>query len=358
MKKKEITLLGVGDVLIDREQPETMFRYVAEVLRSADITYVNCEQALSDKGHPDPRHAAYSSPKSISALLYAGTDVISLANNHIGDWGVEAVLDTMSRLKKAGLPFVGLGNNLVEARQPVILEKKGNKIGFLAYCCVGPDDYMAGDNKPGFAPMRPITYERDPEPGTPLKIVPPREDDLAAMMEDIQKLKSQVDVVVICFHWGLYVVPRIIPKFCYDVGRAAVDAGADLVLGTHTHILKGIEMYKGKAIFYCTGNFAMEFGPHMRDLAMITQLEKHYGIVDYTNHKYTLIAKATIENGTIKRMSYIPCYVNEPYKTEPVIVTRSDLKGQEVFKYVEDVSRSERLSVNFSWDNDEVLIMP
>ena len=352
----------MGDILITREQPETTFKHVAEVLRSAEITYANCEQALSDKGSPNPKQAAYSNPRNIPALLSAGIDVISLANNHVQDWGKEALLDTMARLNEAGLPYVGVGNNLAEARQPVILERKGTRVGFLAYCCVGPEGfgYEAEDDKPGHAPVRSWTiYDHvDPQPGTWPRIISiPYKDDLAAMVEDIKKLKTQVDVVVVCPHWGLHVVPRIIPMYCFDIGHAAVDAGADLILGCHAHILKGIEMYHGKAIFYSTGDFSPQKGPRMRDHKHINDLDKLYNVsAEHVEHKLSLIAKAVIEDGKIKRVSYIPCYINEHF--EPEIVTRSDPRGQGVFNYVEDISSSEGLPVRFSWDEDEAVILP
>jgi poly-gamma-glutamate capsule biosynthesis protein CapA/YwtB (metallophosphatase superfamily) len=358
MKREAVTLLGVGDILIDREQPETIFRHVAEFLRSADIVFANCEQALSDKGCPNPEQAAYSDPRNIPALLDAGIDVVSLANNHTQDWGPEALLDTMARLKEAGLPYVGVGRNLTEARQPVILERKGTKVGFLAYGCVGPDGYEAEDDKPGYAPVRSWTiYDRvDPQPAAPPRIVSiPYKDDLAAMVYDIQKLKAKVDVVVISFHWGLHFMPRIIPMYCFDIGHAAIDAGADLILGTHTHILKGIEVYKGKAIFYSESNFALETGgPHMRDQRHIGKFHKHYGLPG-PEVRYTLIAKAIIEGGDVRQVSYIPCYAND--QSEPEIVTRSDPRGQQVFDYVEDISRSEGLLDHFSWEGDEVIIL-
>jgi hypothetical protein len=359
VKKEAITLLGVGDVLIDRKEPETIFQHVAGVLRSADITYANCEQALSDKGYPNPKQAAYSSPESIRALLYAGMDVVSLANNHSLDWGTEALLDSLVRLKEAGLPYIGVGRNLAEARQPVILERRGTRVGFLAYSSVHLDGYEATEDRPGLVPIRVWTiYDQvDYQPGTPPRIVTiPHKDDIGDMVRDIKELKAQVDVVVIGMHWGLHIMPRLIPMYCFDIGHAAIDAGADLILGTHTHILKGIEVYKGKAIFFSTANFALELGPHMRDHEHIKDLNDYYRIVDETERRNTLIAKAIIEDGEVRRVSYIPCYVNE--NAAPEMVARSDPRGQGVYNYVEDVSRSEGLSVNFSWHGDEVLITP
>ena len=372
-KKEAITLLGVGDIVIDQEQPETAFKYVVEVLRSGDITYANCEQALSDKGSPNPKQCIHSDPRNIPALLSAGIDVVSLANNHTQDWGKEALVDTMARLKEAGLPYVGVGNNLAEARQPVILERKGTRVGFLAYCCVGPEglSYEAQHDIPGYAPVRSWTiYDHvDPQPGTwPRIISMPYKDELAAMVEDIKKLRTQVDVVVVCPHWGLHVIPRIIPMYCFDIGHAAVDAGADLILGTHTHVLKGIEIYHDKAIFYNTGDFIFNMGRgqrsvdnkqryvsprHVSDLKILYNVDPKGWEVE---HKHSLIAKAVIEDGKIKRVSYIPCYLDD--QLVPTIVKRSDPRGQGVFNYVEDVSRSEGLPTRFSWDGDEVLITP
>ena len=370
MKKEAITLLGIGDILIDRERPETIFQHVAEVLRSGDINFANCEQMYSDKGQHSPVHATYSDPRNIPALLRTGINVVSLANNHTLDWGSEGLLDTMARLKEAGLPYVGVGQNLAEARQPVVLERNGTRVGFLAYGCIGPEGYEAEEEKPGYAPVRSWTiYEKvDYQPGTPPRIVSlPYKEDLAAMVQDIQQLKAQADVVVISFHWGQHFVPRVIPMYCFDIGHAAVDTGADLILGTHAHILKGVEVYRGKVIFYSTSNFALELGPGtLKGKSIPKVLRKfteHYGFVPdpeyptYPMHpeaKATLMVKAVIEDGQIRRVSYIPCYVNK--QAEPEIVTRRDPRGQEVFSYMEDISRSEGLPVHFSWEGDEVLI--
>ena len=112
MAKEAITFVGVGDVIIDREKPETIFRHVGDVLRSADIAYANMEQVLSDRGTPHPRQAVYSSPKMVDAYVHNGIDVVSLATNHIGDWGDEGIYGTLETLKKAGIPYCGAGENL------------------------------------------------------------------------------------------------------------------------------------------------------------------------------------------------------------------------------------------------------
>ena len=151
MKTAAITLLGVGDIVIDRDQPATIFQHVAKTLRAADIAYGNCDQTYSDLSNRVLGHGTNSESRNFSALLEAGFDVISLANNHSLDWGEENLLDTMERFEKASLPYVGVGKNITEARKPVILERKGTKVGFLAYSCVFPKGFEAGPQKPGLA---------------------------------------------------------------------------------------------------------------------------------------------------------------------------------------------------------------
>jgi poly-gamma-glutamate capsule biosynthesis protein CapA/YwtB (metallophosphatase superfamily) len=373
MKKEPITLMGVGDITIDRDQPEMIFQNVAETLRSADIAYGNTDQTYSDLGYPVLGHGPNSESKNFKALPYAGFDVISLANNHTLDWGEENLLDTLKRFKEGGMPYAGAGKNIEEARAPVILERKGTKVGFLAYSMVYTKGYGATETKPGLAAIRVWTiYEQvDHHPGTPPRIVTiAYPEDRKMMEEDIAKLKKQVDIVVIAMHWGIHITPRVIPMYCMELGRAAIDAGADLVLGTHTHILKGVEMYKGKAIFYSTGNFAIETGPATLRKApgsvqAITQILARYGCKPdpecptfFCPHeaRTTMIVKALIEDGKIKKLTYIPCYINK--YSEPEIVKQNDPRGQEVYNYVQDVSRSENLSVHFAWDGDEVSVLP
>ena len=146
------------------------------------------------------------------------------------------------------------------------------------------------------------------------------------------------------------------PDYCFEMGHAAIDAGADMIIGSHTHILKGIEMYKGKPIFYSVGNFALELGPHMRDHKHVNILDKLYRIKDWHDRRKTVIAKAIIEDGKISRVSYIPCYERDD--KEPETLKREDPRAQDVFDYVADISKSEGINTRFEWEGDEVLVMP
>lgn len=364
-------MMAVGDILVDRGDPASIFRHVKPAFDAADLRFANCEQMYSDElGHPNPVHATYSSTDNLAALEYAGFDIVSMANNHTLDWGDGTLLDTLHNLDSRGILAVGAGANIVAARKPVIVSRNDVTIGFLAYGCVGPVDYAAGVDKPGYAPVHAWTvYEKvDYQPATPQKIYSfPKQDELQAMREDIAALRDQVDVVAVSVHWGLHYVSRVIPDYCFSIGHAAVDAGADVVIGTHPHILKGIEVYRNTPIFYSTGNFALEIGPYGRkdaDIAKLTAKFKDlYGYVPdpayptYPMHpeaKTTMIVKARLTRDGLSSIGYIPCYVNP--QAEPEMVGESDPRGKEVFEYVADISRSEGLATEFHWENDEVVI--
>jgi poly-gamma-glutamate capsule biosynthesis protein CapA/YwtB (metallophosphatase superfamily) len=154
LAKEKVRLIAIGDVILNRVEPERIFDHVIDVLREADIRFANCDQMYSDKRDPALSTHTWSDPRNIPALTYAGLDVISLANNHTLDWGKASVGDTVNRLRAAGIQPVGAGENIAEARRPVILETKGTRVGFLAYCTVGPKGYEAGPDKPGFAAVR------------------------------------------------------------------------------------------------------------------------------------------------------------------------------------------------------------
>jgi len=148
------------------------------------------------------------------------------------------------------------------ARAPVIVERDGLRFGFLSVNSILPQNYWADENKPGCAPMRGHTvYEQieHDQPGTPARIHTfPHHEDLQALITSITALRSEVDVLILAHHAGIHFVPAVVPDYQRAVARAAIDAGADIVLGCHAHILKGMEFYKGKLIIHSLANFALD----------------------------------------------------------------------------------------------------
>ena len=373
-----LTLLAVGDIILDPASHQRSFDHIASVLRSADIAFANCDQVYSDLGDspngywPIQVGAPPHGEAMLDSLANAGFNVLGLGNNHVLDWGYEAFLDSLEQCRKRNIATVGAGANIEAARRAAIVEHHRTKVGFLAYCCVGPEGHEATDSRPGHAPLRIHThYEQwDPQPGTPpLVHTFAYREDLTHMRQDIEQLTSQVDVVVVAFHWGVHYIPELIAEYQYEVGHAAIDAGAALILGCHAHLPKGIEVYNGRAIFHGMHECATLgawYSPGTQPGSRFPQsttwdwtqygerLKQHFGAVPEGITDRSMIAKISIENNDIARVSYLPCYLDENRNAR--VVGRSDPLGQEVFEYFTAISRSQGLNTGFEWDGDEVVI--
>lgn len=259
------TVLATGDLAMDRDDHDACFAGTADILRSADLVFGQLETSFAEKGVrlPQARHAVLARPEGAAALGRAGFDVISMAGNHVMDWGQEAFFETRGHLESAGISVVGAGANIVEARRPVIRTLgDGTRVAFLAYSSILPHSYWADERRPGCVPMRAFTvYEQieHDQPGTPARVhTYPHREDLAAMEADIRAAKAEADVVLVSHHWGIHFVRAVIADYQRDVARAAIAAGADAIFGGHAHILKGCELIDGKPVFYSLCNFATD----------------------------------------------------------------------------------------------------
>ena len=162
-----VTLAGCGDIGTGHTPPESAFTHVAAALREADLRFAQCEKLYSDKKNYQVHSGAakleaLKKPETAAAFKSVPFDVLSLASNHIGDWGPEAVIGTVETFQKLGIPTIGAGANIADARKPVILEKNGLKIGFLGYCSVLLPQFWATEERAGAAPMAPR-----PSPASP-----------------------------------------------------------------------------------------------------------------------------------------------------------------------------------------------
>ncbi|MDK8182468.1 CapA family protein [Paenibacillus sp. UMB4589-SE434] len=211
------------------------YSYVKSIFQQDDLTIANVETPITKRGVP-AQHKEFvykSSPKMASAMKEAGIDVVNLANNHVMDQGEEGLIDTFAALQGADIRYVGAGKNGIEAYQPVIVKRNGMSIAVLGFSRVIPDvSWYAGKNKPGLA----ATY------------------DPTKALESIRKAKQAADIVIVVAHWGKEKVDYPV-KHQQDLAHAYIDAGADLIIGGHPHVLQGFEPYKGKWIAYSMGNF-------------------------------------------------------------------------------------------------------
>ncbi|MEI9803430.1 MAG: CapA family protein [Pseudolabrys sp.] len=354
---------AVGDVRIFRKQPETALKHVREIFKRADIAFCQSESSYSDKGSQGSsgmRGAAPIDVRGYPTFASIGFDVVSMASNHTMDWGQDPLLDAMKRMHADGIQTIGAGSDIDEARKPAIVERNGTKIAFLGYCSVAPKSYYAVPGRAGIAPMRAIThYEalEDDQPGTPCKIMTwPLQRDLDALVADIKRVRSQVDIVAVSLHWGVHHIKGLIADYQPTVAYAAIDAGADIIIGHHPHILKGIEVYRGKVILYSIGDFARDFNKDRKpDVEWNRECEEVYKIYgsaflggkgkEEPNHghledSYSMVANIQFDKGRIERVSFLPIMIERDESgQQPTPAPVSSARGAEIAKFMADITR-------------------
>jgi len=370
MSSKPLILYAVGDVILKLPDPSAYFEHVAPVLRGGDIVIGHNEIPYTKRPVRTTSIQSAEDPEAMSALVHAGFNVMTLAGNHLWDAGVPGIEDTVAWLREHGIACAGAGMNLPEARQPALVEKAGTVFGILSYNCVGPKETWATHDKPGCAYVHVLThYELDHAVpgGTPIVYTFAEPDSLDAMMEDIAKARSRCDVLTVSLHKGVIHTRAKLARYERDVSRAAIDAGADLVLGHHAHILKGIEMYKGKVIFHGLNNLVAilpglaprpDDDPESwaRKRRELYNFEPDPANPTYPFHpesKMTVIARVVVEEKKISRVSCVPCVVNQ--NGAPEIVGR-DARGQAVLDYLSAITREAKLNARLAMDGDVIAV--
>ena len=264
----EVSVLLMGDTnLQGRDNPADAYRHVRATLLDADIRFANLEVALA--GHSrDPRiddiphkNWMHSEPDQVSALTSISVSGVGVANNVNYPW--QAMMRSLEVLDNAGVSHVGGGHNLDSAHAPLIVEAKGTTIGFLQYAAtVFPFDHAATEQRPGIAQIKIETaYQAPPnldKPGQPpIVLTWPDATSLARMQDDIRILAAAADVVIVSYHWGISNSTEPV-GYQSEVGRAAIDAGADIVFGHGPHEYQMIEMHNGKPILHSLAQFVFD----------------------------------------------------------------------------------------------------
>jgi poly-gamma-glutamate synthesis protein (capsule biosynthesis protein) len=222
---------GEYDAVLD---PDTAAR-----MRAADVTMINLETSVSVRGEPIPEKAYTfrSPPENLKFLTdWLGTDVVSIANNHTLDYGWDAFHDTMEHLDEYGIAYIGAGKSIAEAARPYIAEADGVRIAFFAANQILTyTSWTAGDDKPG-------------------QLIAREAKNLGALGEAIARVRDECDYIVVYMHWGIEL--DVLPYGRQtEVARALIDAGADVVIGAHPHVIQSFEYYNSKPIIYSIGNF-------------------------------------------------------------------------------------------------------
>ncbi|HDG97269.1 MAG TPA: CapA family protein [Desulfobacterales bacterium] len=304
-----VEILAVGDVMLSREVgrqiikhgPDYPFARISHVLSRGQVVFGNLECPISSRGTPVPfvQSNFKADPIVVKGLVKAGFKVLSLANNHIYDYGKEAIEDTVNLLKSKGIHVVGIGQSFTEAREPVIIPIADMKIAFLAYTSA----HNATDPKHEY-------------------VAPPI--DLEWLKHDIQKAKSRADICIVSLHFG-YENVEYPPPECRKQARKAIEFGADLILGHHPHVIQGMEAYKRGFIAYSLGNFVFD------------------NLTDKKRRSFIL--KASFNREGIQKIELLPIWINDQYQPEVASKELADsifAKVKELSWYLKDGSSDKR----------------
>lgn len=238
-----LTLIAVGDIMLTGGKSEqryfqighgAAFDYVRDILTDADVSFANVEGPITADGERfgDKKYTYKMAPAAAPAIAAAGFDIVSIANNHMLDFGAVGLANTIAALDENNVAHSGAGENVAAARAPAFYEAGGRKIALLSYSLTYPEEFWAGRNRPGTA----FGHEN-------------------WVRADVAAVRPNADLVFVSFHWSaeLRETPKEYQKL---LAYAAIDSGADAVLGHHPHVPQSIEIYHGKPVFYSLGNFA------------------------------------------------------------------------------------------------------
>lgn len=240
-----VTVAFTGDVMFGRTVNSHMLATAAHdpypftgttaFLRGFDLTIGNLECVISTLGQPVPKPYNFrGDPRAYDRLLNAGFDLVSVANNHSGDYGKAAFLDELVTLPRRGITPIGGGQNRQQAHAPVLRTVHSTTLAFLAYDEIDPYSFAATDTTPGHAWL-----------------------DEADLRYDVGKARKSADFVITFVHWGIEYFTALTAQQRY-LAQVAIDSGADLVVGAHPHVIEPYEYYKGKLIIYSLGNFVFD----------------------------------------------------------------------------------------------------
>jgi poly-gamma-glutamate synthesis protein (capsule biosynthesis protein) len=278
----------VGDIMLGRRvaaahaDPTVTLRALRPLLRRADLTVGNLESTLSTAGPPTQDDYFSAPPSVLRGLADAGFDALSLANNHTGDHGNEALLETVAAIERSPIVPFGAGRGVGQALRPAVLRSKGTSIGLLGFNAIGETPEAA--------------------PGTPGALsvsMPPRTGpldraELRRVLGAVRRLARRVDAVVVLPHWGEQYTHVAEPVQSL-VGRRLVDAGAALVVGGHPHWVQGYERHRGGLILHSLGNavFDMDFMAETMEGVVLTATFRDGRVVDAELTPYRMDAGFT-----------------------------------------------------------------
>ncbi|NBC36168.1 CapA family protein [Novosphingobium sp. FSY-8] len=346
-----VSIVVSGDLVLDEPDGAHWLSGIAPAIRAGDLAVGHLEVPHTASLHE--LHGDVPAPgapvENLQALAEAGFGLVSLAGNHMADCGPQGIADTMAGLDGVGIGHCGAGANLAQARAAVWRDVGGRRVALLSYNCVGPENGWAGVDSPGVAWLRVET--EDGAPIAPSANMVRMDNDVPGVLAaDIAAARAQgADLVLVALHKGIVHTPARLAPYERAIAHAAVEAGADVVIGHHAHILRGIEFYRGRPILHGMGNGCVvtrALSPaqdHPARAAWAERRKKLFGFEP--DPAYTLAPfHPEAVNAMLARLdwaadggialSIIPVHVEAPGR--PVLATGE--AGARVRRYVEDIT--------------------
>jgi len=338
-------LAAVGDVFVDRTDPDNALSGIQPILDKADLVFGNYEGVLTDSCSvvPGASFASLASTRNAGGL--GGFDVMSLANNHAMDAGAAGLLETQGILTGLGIATTGAGETLAASLSPAVVERDGLGIAFLALTSVLAAGAEAGTGAAGVAPLRADDMYLPPYNGISCPGVAPRvvsvlnENDWARTAGAIGAAKRECDLVVVSVHWGDHTRPWVLTGHERHCAELIIEAGADLILGHHQHMMRGIEFIGGKPVLFGLGHIVFDY-PRYPDVLRSRGLDisalsdeqlagmfGEYGIYPRRAHpafpfpplaRRTGVALLRLEKDGVRAAGIVPCVIDDDGIARPV----------------------------------------
>jgi poly-gamma-glutamate capsule biosynthesis protein CapA/YwtB (metallophosphatase superfamily) len=344
-----LTVLLTGDMVLDVPDADHWLSGIAPALRSADLAIAHLEVPHTKRGLElaGDVPAPGADPDNLDALARAGVSVVSLAGNHIADCGAQGIQDTLVRLQQLGIAHSGAGADLAAASRPALVERRGHRVCLLSYNCVGPEAAWAGANRAGCNFLRMETSDGRPvAPAAPL--VAASDEALERLRSDIAAARAGADLLIVALHKGIVHTPATLAPYERPLAEAALNAGADIVVGHHAHILRGVELRNGLPLFHGLGNGCVvthALSPsqdHPARAAWARRRRELFGFEPDPRYELAPFHPEAVHAviGVVRReadgrlgMGVIPVHVEPPGR--PVCV--NDVRAQEVIAYLDRI---------------------
>ncbi len=344
-----LNIAVAGDLVLDEPDARYWLSGIAPALKQADVAVGHLEVPHTRRGQElvGDVPAPGASPENLAAVAEAGFTMLSLAGNHIADCGPEGIEDTIQTLGSLGIVHAGAGADLTSARRPAWAKAGSARVALLSYNCVGPEVGWAAEDRAGAAYLKVVTSDGSAvTPAAPLEAA--EQEAFTTLAEDIAAVREHADVVLVALHKGIVHVPAQLAPYERPLAHAAIEAGADAVLGHHAHIVKGIEFHCGRPIFHGLGNACVvtsALSPDQDHPARAEWAEKRKRLFGFEPDPAYRLAPFHPEavNAFIGRIIWregtvcagiVPVHVEPPGR--PLLAEGE--RRQEIFRYVERIT--------------------